>query len=124
MSVQLDKVDVIRERMAVGYQDALSALEQAEGDLVKALVLIEQWLKEKEEESSLNHLIEEAIEDVQKALKTPIRKVRVKLGNSWMKEFPVALTAAAAVSVALTAFLINRCTVEVEHEEPAAKDEG
>jgi hypothetical protein len=122
MAVQLDKVDVIRERMDVGYQDALRALEQAEGDLVKALALIEQWLKEKEEEATLNRLIEDAIEEVREAIKHPIRKIRVRMGKAWAKEFPVALTAAAAVGVAVVAFLINRCSVEVEHEPP--KDEG
>ncbi len=127
MAVTLDDVDVIRERMDVGYADALRALEEAEGDLTKALALIEQWLKEREkEEDSLSHLAEEVISEVQQALQSPVRKIRVRIGRDWVKEFPVALTAAAAVGIALAAFLINRCTIEIEREttETEEGDEG
>lgn len=34
---ELDKIDVIRERMGIGYEEARTALNLAEGDLLKAL---------------------------------------------------------------------------------------
>jgi hypothetical protein len=123
-SVPLDKVDIVRERMPVGYQEALRALEEAQGDLVRALALIEQWLKEKEEEASLNRLIEDVLEEIQQATKSPIRKIRLCLGKGWSKEFPVMLTAGAAVVATVAAFLVNRCQVEVEHEKPEGEVEG
>ena len=38
---QLEKVDVLRERMGIGYAEAMQALEAAGGDVVKALANLE-----------------------------------------------------------------------------------
>lgn len=40
----LEKVDLIRERMDVGYKEAKDSLDQANGDVVKALIMLEQVL--------------------------------------------------------------------------------
>lgn len=39
---QLEKIDVIRDRIGVSYREASQALEEAEGDLVRALVIAEE----------------------------------------------------------------------------------
>ena len=44
MSINLEKIDLLKERANVGYKEAKEALEQCEGDLVEALI----WLEENE----------------------------------------------------------------------------
>lgn len=42
MEMDLEKVDVLRERAGLSYRDAVEYLERAEGDVVRALVFIEE----------------------------------------------------------------------------------
>jgi translation elongation factor EF-Ts len=42
MSITLEKVDQVRERTGVSYQKAKEVLEQTEGDVLEAIVLLEQ----------------------------------------------------------------------------------
>ncbi len=42
MKMELENVDVLRERAGLSYRDAVEYLERAEGDVVKALVLVEE----------------------------------------------------------------------------------
>jgi len=44
MNISLEKIDLLKERANVGYKEAKEALEQCEGDLVEALI----WLEENE----------------------------------------------------------------------------
>lgn len=44
MSISLEKIDLLKERANVGYKEAKEALEQCDGDLVEALI----WLEENE----------------------------------------------------------------------------
>lgn len=43
---ELAKLDLLRERLGVTYQEALEALTRAEGDVVQALILLETEEKE------------------------------------------------------------------------------
>ncbi|MBB6214037.1 hypothetical protein HNQ80_000106 [Anaerosolibacter carboniphilus] len=45
MSITLEKIDLLRERANVSYQDAKEALEQCNNDLVEALVYLEKGSK-------------------------------------------------------------------------------
>ncbi|HEY8909845.1 MAG TPA: DUF4342 domain-containing protein [Desulfosporosinus sp.] len=47
---ELEKMDVLRERMGIGYEEARTALNMAQGDLIKALDNLEkaQGLEEQE----------------------------------------------------------------------------
>ncbi|HUW65501.1 MAG TPA: DUF4342 domain-containing protein [Spirochaetia bacterium] len=42
MSEELEKIDILRKRFNVGYREAREALESAGGDLVEALLLLEE----------------------------------------------------------------------------------
>lgn len=45
MNITLEQIDQLRSRANVNYQDAKIALEKANGDIVEALVLLEQQQK-------------------------------------------------------------------------------
>ena len=42
MTSELEKIDLIRARLGVGYKEAKEALDDAEGDVVQALIRLEQ----------------------------------------------------------------------------------
>lgn len=49
MSISLEKIDLLKERANVGYKEAKEALEQCDGDLVEALIWLEDNEKIKKE---------------------------------------------------------------------------
>lgn len=60
----------------------------------------------------------EVLEDIQKIISGGRPKtLRVKLGDKTLAEFPVALTAAAAFAAGLTAVLLTKLAIEIEHED-------
>ncbi|AOT70803.1 DUF4342 domain-containing protein [Geosporobacter ferrireducens] len=52
MSITLEKIDLLRERAHVSYQDAKEALERCNNDIVEALVYLEQDHKVKPEKKA------------------------------------------------------------------------
>lgn len=59
MSVSLDKIDVIMERANVSYQEAKDALDKHDGDLVEALIELEQGEKIKKTKKKNNQNMNE-----------------------------------------------------------------
>ena len=42
MQITLEQVEILKEKAGLGYKDALELLEKTEGDLLKALALLEE----------------------------------------------------------------------------------
>ena len=59
MTVSLDKVDLIRERANVSYEEAKYALEKTSGDIVEALIYLEQDEKIRKERVSIGQKVNE-----------------------------------------------------------------
>jgi hypothetical protein len=122
MESELEKIDLIRSRFRIGYDDARQRLEAASGDVIAVLAALE---KEQPDGSKpdLLALGADVADEVQRLIGGgPIRKLRVRYGGKPIKEIPVALTAAAALAVGLAAVLISKLVIEVEkgEEEGAA----
>jgi hypothetical protein len=114
VSVDLSHVDLLRERMNVGYEEARAALEATHGDVVAALARLEQASLQR---NDLMTVGTEIIDDVQRLLDAGIiRRVRVKLGNRTLREFPVSPTTLGAVAIGLLAVLITRLAIEVDRD--------
>lgn len=108
MAYDLRDVDVIRERMGVGYAEARDALEKSEGNIVNALAVVEEQQKAAERPMSLDELVAQIAEEVKSALAEEggIARIDVKLGETKVKEVPVALAGVgAALMVILSALL-------------------
>jgi len=90
----------------------LEKLDRAGGDVVAAIIDLEKRGRD------LLGVGIELLDDVQKLLEsgTP-RKLRLKLGDRVIKEYPVALGLAAAVAVGLLAALVSKTTLEIEREQ-------
>ena len=116
MQAELEKLDAIRSRMNVSYEEARKALDQAGGDVVQALINLEK------SRGDLISVGVELLDGVQKLMESRrANKLRVKFGERTVAEYPVALTAAAAFIVGLAAVLISKSSIEIEQEEEATE---
>lgn len=60
----------------------------------------------------------DVLEDIQKLIGAGRPKtLKVRLGEKTIAEFPLALTAAAAFAAGLTAVLLTKLAIEIEHED-------
>lgn len=115
----LKKIDLIRERMGVSYREARDALDRASGDVVAALVLLEEELQG-------CHLCQKLKETLEKGIST---KLRLKKGDHTILEFPAGLGLAGVLGMLLSdelailgaactaTALLTRCTLEIAGEE-------
>ena len=124
MEISLEKVDLIRARTGVGYREARDALEKAGGDVVEALILLEEKGKEKPLRERIQVQGEEVMSKVRELIREGnVTKIVVKQGGDTVVEFPVTVGAIGAViAPALAAFgvaaaLAARCTIEVERKK-------
>lgn len=118
MDTELEKVDTLRSRFRISYEDARKVLDEASGDVVEALVALE---KSQAGSTDLLALGAEIADEVQEFVGGgPISKLRVKYGNRLLTETPVALTAATALAVGLAAVLISRLVIEVDKDKEEA----
>jgi hypothetical protein len=116
VSPSLQDVDLIRERLGVGYAEARSALEESGGDVVAALALAEDRQQQEACEAGLEHLARELIEEVRRTLSEgQVEGIRVKLGNETVGEVPVALGGVGALLVTLLSLLVGYLRLEVLH---------
>ena len=113
MSVDLGKVDQVRERMGVSYEEACTALHAAGGDVLAAVTQLEQT----KGPADLLTVGADLLDEVERLLRAgAIRKIRVRLGNRTLKEIPVSLTAVGAVLIGILAVLVSRFVIELERE--------
>jgi hypothetical protein len=117
VDTELEKLDAIRQRMRVSYAEAREALAEANGDVIQAIINLE---------NSKGDLLSAAIElvdDVQKLLDAKnISKIRLRFGGKTIAEHTVSLAAAAAVLVALGAAIISKTSVEIEQEKEETEE--
>ncbi|MGB4505427.1 MAG: DUF4342 domain-containing protein [Syntrophaceticus sp.] len=121
---QLEKVDIICERMDVSYKEAKDALDQAGGDVVAALIRLE----EEREEDGICTKWKAVLE------KGAASKLRLKKENETLVEVPAGLGAigllgmlvsdelAVLGALGIVTALLNNCTLEFVDED--AEDEG
>jgi len=119
-SGELEKIDILRSRFKVSYEDARKALAASSGDVVAALAAVE---KDSIGQRDLLALGAEVADEVRRLISGgPFRKLRLKYGDRIIHETPVALTAAAALAVGLAAVVITKLVVEVDRGEEGAAE--
>ncbi|WP_418790677.1 DUF4342 domain-containing protein [Phosphitispora sp. TUW77] len=128
MSDELEKLDIIRERLGISYREAKECLEDAGDDLVEALVLAEQKTKRN---ACCDNRWKEKGEEIFGELKLYLgrgnrTKIRLKREEKTIAEFPatagaigvLAVLASAPLAVAAgigtVAAIANKVTLEVE----------
>lgn len=95
--ITLEKVDQVKERAFVTYEDAKRALEHSNGDVLEALIYIERKQKEEYEQKCINSKSNEegqTTEEFKKWLKDIINKgnvsrIKIKKGKKTLIDIPV-----------------------------------
>jgi len=109
----LEQVDLVRERMGVGYAEAREALEQAAGDVVGALAAIEQRPRDDSPAARFDEAINSIAEEVKQSLTGRlIKALRIKLDDQTVAEVPVTLVGVGAVLVTLVSAVLGHLRLE------------
>ncbi|GAA0747291.1 DUF4342 domain-containing protein [Clostridium oceanicum] len=123
--VTLEKIDIIRERSGVTYTKAKEALEACDGNVVDALVYIEN---EEECDESSNYTTKEEFVDWIKSLvsKGNVNRIKVRKGEKVIVDIPVnagvAATLAALVwppllGIGVAAAIFTKVTIEITKDD-------
>ncbi len=122
----LMKVDIIRERTGVSYEQAKQVLDMTGGDVVEALILLEKKEHDDEQEGRRwtervqvqgNELVGKVKELVREG---NVRRLVVKHENKTVLEVPLTLGALGAIvapqlaALGALAALLTKCTIEIE----------
>ncbi len=131
----LAKIDELRKRLDVTYKEAKEALEKTGGNVLEALVLLE------EAKAGLAARLQKKSEGLPSCLKSLAEKgtstrILVKKGEKTLFEFPatagvlglvgmlVSAELAVLGAVGTVTALLNKCTLEVVPKEAAAPPAG
>mgnify|MGYP005840282733 CR=1 FL=1 len=123
----LEKIDLIRERTGVSYRTAREVLERADGNVVDALILLEERNRSWQERITVqgHELVERVKELIHEG---NVTRVRVKQGERVLLEIPVTLGAIGALlmptvaALGVIAAMVTRTTIEVERREDGGRD--
>jgi hypothetical protein len=119
----LEKIDQVRKRMNVNYEEAKMALDSVDWNVVEAIVKIEKEQQNRKEEFFVrgNELVEKVKELVKKG---NVTKIRVKQDDKVLIEVPVTAGVVGAVLapqlavIGAVAALVGKCAVEIERTNP------
>lgn len=124
--ITLEKIDIIRERTGVTYTSAKEALEACDGNVVDALVYIEN--KEKEERDNIYTTKDEFVKWIKDTInKGNVTRIKIKKDDKTIVDIPVnagiAATAIAALiwapllGIGIAAALFTKVTIEITKED-------
>jgi NACalpha-BTF3-like transcription factor len=127
LDISLQKIDLVRERTGLSYAEARELLEEANGDVIDALVMMEDELEADAEERDLGLLEGDMLAPVKNVIRQSNRtRIRVKNQNGTLMELPATLGlvgmifAPKATVLGAAALLIANYSLEVT---PAESDE-
>lgn len=131
-------IDALRQRMKIGYAQAKHALDEANGDLVQALINLEQESRRHRDE--FRHRSRSFLDGFKdSAVKASNARVRLKRGEKVLFTFPAPVGALGLVGalastqlavlglVGTGVALANHCSLEIDttkSEEEEKKTEG
>jgi len=122
---ELAKIDLLRERTGVSYKEAKEALDQVDGDVVLALINLE------DDRVNIDDGLKDKSDKVLKQIKDIIKKgnvnrIKIKKGDKVIADFPANVGALGLAGVVLSptlavigalgtvAALANDYTLEIE----------
>ena len=123
---RLEKIDIIRERTGVGYAEAAKWLDEADGDVVEALIRYETAKREADEHASTawGRAGDQVLERIKALIrKGNVTRLRVKRRGRLVVEVPVTAGVVGAVIapelalIGAAACLVTGCSLEVERED-------
>jgi len=108
----LEEVDVLRERLEASYGEAKAVLDATDGDVVAALVLLEQ--QRAEASPTISRLAQEVVEEVRRVVSgEEVKSTRVTVCGQPVLTTSLALAGIAGAALVILSALISHCVVEV-----------
>ncbi|MBT9169158.1 MAG: hypothetical protein DDT19_02512 [Syntrophomonadaceae bacterium] len=136
MKINLQQIDLIRERTGLNYADARELLEEASGDVVEALVILDQEDREGEilvgrgfelDKERMKEMVSDNLFSPVKKVLSQGNRTRIRMSNQerTLLEIPAtlgiagALLAPRAVALSARALLMAKYSMEVDVAEDA-----
>ncbi len=127
MAYSIAQIDMVRERMGVGYAEAKAALDAADGDVILALVAVEKIQQQRRLEAAveLEAQIVGGLQEVRRLVAGGrIEKMRVKIGDQAVQVVPGAVAGVGAVVLTIVGALLSLVSVETEIESQAETNQS
>ncbi|EKE27371.1 MAG: ubiquitin-associated-domain-containing protein [uncultured bacterium (gcode 4)] len=102
MSISLEKIDLLMERANVSYKEAKETLERTEGDLLEALIILENNQKTRGPEKSKSCKNKEQADEFKKKANSffkDLQETRFTIKNSEKKALDVSLLTASVITL-------------------------
>lgn len=122
MEISLENIDNVVKRTNVTYREAKDALEKNNGDVIEAIIYIEQ--KNKSLGESLSNKGDQLIDKVKEILKKGnVTKIIVKKDNEIIMNLPITagivgtIVSAPLALVGLGAAVLSKCSIEIVKED-------
>lgn len=126
---ELEKIDLLRERLGISYREARDALERAGGDVLEALIQYEESAKEglQRELAGWSAKLMERIRGILQ--RGNVARIKVKKDGKTVAEIPATVGAlgvlgilasselAVLAGLSTVAALFNRYTLEIERPD-------
>ena len=119
MDINLEKVDIIRERTGVSYKAAKEALERADGNVVDAIIDLEDKTNKKWTDN-MGVVSNDVMEKIKKVIKKGnVTKILLKKGDETIMNIPVTAGAVGVVLapiasvIGVSAALATRIKIEI-----------
>lgn len=122
MDITIEQIDTVVARTSATFKEAKEALEQANGDVVEAIILIEEGRRTWTD--NISNRGENIVEKVKEILrKGNVTRITVKKDGEIIMNIPVtaaALGAIISVPLALLGLgsaILSKCTIEIQKED-------
>lgn len=117
----LQSIDKIRERTGASYKEAKEALEQANGDVLEAIISIEENKDKDTWTEQFNVAGSEVVEKLKEIVRTGnVNRIKVKKGDYLILDIPITAGAVGAVfmpyitAIGAAVAFVSKCTIEIE----------
>lgn len=127
--ITLEKIDTLRERANISYRRAYEILESVDGDLVKALIQLEEEPRSWTERFQVSG--SELVTRVRELIREGnVNRITIRSKERVLLDIPVTIGAIGAVlmpylaALGVIAALATRCTIEVERRNRVPGSDG
>ena len=128
MEITLEKIELVKDRTGVSYKEAKEALEFAGGNVVDAIIYIEENIDNDysaKEKKTVDKVVNTVKETVRKG---NVTKIRIYHGDDVVLNLPVTIGAAGAILfpwgavASAVAAAVTKCRVELVKEDGTVVD--
>lgn len=129
MEITLEKIELVKDRTGVTYKEAKSALEKADGNVVDAIIAIEETIDEQTSSGRIGEQGEVLVEKMKEVIKRGnVAKIIVKRGEDTLINIPLnagvlgAVVAPWGIVIGVLAAFSFKCKIELIKDDGSVVD--